>query len=122
MVTIALVVAGGLVALLPLLAGGRAETREIVLVAKDMTYFLEDGNVPNPTLAVPAGARVRIVVHNADPGFTHDFSVEGLGVAMKPLDAGSKGVVEFTAPSRPGRYEYVCTPHSAMMRGSLEVR
>lgn len=40
------------------------------------------------------------------------------------VDPGKTGTVEFTAPSKPGEYPYVCTfpGHSAMMRGVLVVK
>ncbi len=44
--------------------------------------------------------------------------------ASKMLGPGENTVLEFTAPSAPGRYEYVCTypGHNMMMKGILLVK
>jgi len=51
----------------------------------------------------------------------HDFAVTTVGVALRPLQAGTSGSVVFRAPREEGSYEYVCQPHAQMMRGRLEV-
>ena len=47
--------------------------REIHLVARDMTYYLDGQNDPNPTLHISRGEHVRIRLSNRDPGMSHDF-------------------------------------------------
>jgi len=95
--------------------------REIHLVARDMTYYLDGQNNPNPTLQISRGERVRIRLSNRDPGMSHDFGVrawkKGTGLIEGPGDA----VVEFTAPDVPGDASYACTPHGEMMRGTIRI-
>jgi plastocyanin len=103
-------------------AGAREEMREIRLVARDMAFFVEgDTATANPTLRVKVGERVRVVVRNETPGMEHDLAVASLGVAMAPLAAGAVGAFDLQAPDAPGTHEYVCRPHSVMMRGRLVV-
>ena len=44
--------------------------------------------------------------------------------ASKLIDHGKEQVIEFTAPTKPGEYPYVCTflGHAMMMRGVLTVK
>jgi plastocyanin len=95
-------------------------SREIRLVADGMAFYLEsDPATPNPTLTVEPGARVRIVLTNRDRGFTHDFAVPALSAALDAIDWNEAAGVVLEAPATPGVYEYVCRPHSAMMRGRI---
>jgi plastocyanin len=111
----------GLGALMPLVATPRAEPREIVLVARDMAFYLEGSDTPNPTLTLAPGEEVRVVVRNQDPGFAHDFAVRSLGASIEPLAGGASGTLRLRAPASPGRHEYVCRPHAQMMRGIIDV-
>ncbi|OFV92817.1 MAG: hypothetical protein A3G76_10195 [Acidobacteria bacterium RIFCSPLOWO2_12_FULL_65_11] len=111
----------GLVALIPLIANPRPASREVVLVVRDMTYYLSGSDVPNPTLTLQPGEEVRVVVRNEQPGLTHNFSVPSLQVSMKPIRGVGTASVSFRAPERPGRHEYRCTPHAQMMSGVLLV-
>ena len=45
-------------------------------------------------------------------------------IASKLLDRGATEVLEFTAPNKPGVYEYVCTfpGHHLLMRGKMIVK
>jgi len=106
--------------LIPALSG--TPNREIVLVVKDMSFYVEgDSLTPNPTLEIRAGERVRVVVHNRDRGMTHNFAVPALDVDMNPMRWSESGDVVFAAPDAPGTYEYVCGPHQLMMRGTIRV-
>ena len=103
---------------------GRAtDEREVTLHARGMAFYLPGSDAPNPTLRVVAGERVRVTVVNDDAGVKHDLAMEKLGVAIAPLatTVGSESSATFEAPALPGRYPYVCTFHSQMMRGVLEV-
>lgn len=102
-------------------ATARAGVREITVVARDMAFHVP-GSDPNPTIAVRPGERVRIVVRNETPGMMHDLTIDRLGLSTAPLQAGETGIIEFTAPAAPGRYDYYCRPHPVLMRGALEVR
>jgi plastocyanin len=103
--------------------GGGADAREVTLHARGMAFYLPGSDAPNPTLRVTAGESVRLTVINDDPGVRHDLAVESLGLTMAPLATtpGSRSSATLDAPSRPGRYPYVCTFHAQMMRGVLEV-
>jgi plastocyanin len=103
-------------------AGAREEAREIHLVARGMAFYLAaDPATPNPSITVAAGERVRFVLRNEATGFLHDLAVADLGVALTPLAAGQTGDAVVDIPARPGRYEYHCRPHAAMMKGALVI-
>ena len=109
-----------LVALLPAVSG--TPTREITLVVKGMAFYLEDDpQTPNPTIAVRAGERVRVVLRNEDRGMTHDFAVPALDVVLTPITWNEAGEVVLDVPTQPGTYRYVCRPHSPMMSGTIRV-
>ncbi|MGB7218629.1 MAG: plastocyanin/azurin family copper-binding protein [Vicinamibacterales bacterium] len=112
----------GLFALIPLIAANpRPAPREVVLVVRDMTFYLPGSDVPNPTLRLKPGEELRVVVRNEEPGMTHNFAVTSLQVAMEPIRGLGTGSVSFRAPDKPGRYDYRCTPHAQMMNGMLLV-
>ena len=111
----------GLIALLPLVAGPRP-MREIVLIARDMSFYLDNGTVPNPSIDVRRGEEIRLVFRNEDAGVTHVLAIETWDVAADPLRVGGESTVIVRAPEQPGRYEYVCRPHARMLRGYFEVR
>jgi plastocyanin len=110
------------VAVLAVAMSSRAgATREVTLVARGMAFYLEGGSTPNPTIHARAGDTVRLVLRNDTPGLLHDLAIGELGVSIAPVKAGALGSVSLRLPSRPGAYEYVCRPHSQMMRGQLLV-
>jgi plastocyanin len=101
----------------------RMPEREIVLVAKGMAFYLEnDPGTPNPAITVRAGERVRIVLRNADRGFTHDFAVPVVDTAVDQVSWSESSVATFDMPPTSGIYEYVCQPHRLMMSGKLIVQ
>lgn len=103
-------------------AGAREDAREIQLVARGMAFYLAgDPATPNPTITVAAGERVRFVLRNEATGLLHDLAVGGLGIALEPLAVGQVGDASVEVPDRPGRYEYRCRPHAAMMKGTLVI-
>lgn len=121
-VALAVVVATALVlTVLSLLADTRGAPQEIVLVARGMAFRLDGDARPNPPLVLRAGARVRLVLRNDDAGFVHNFAVPAWELTTPFLRAGEEHAVEFRVPDRPGRYDYRCTPHGQMMRGTIEV-
>ena len=96
--------------------------REIVLVARGMTFALATSpDDANPTLHFRAGERVRLVLKNEAPGLLHDFEIPEWNVKLDQLRAGDTGEVVFMVPSGPGRLQYRCRPHSELMHGSVEV-
>jgi len=76
---------------------------------------------PGKTEAVAAAA----IAMGAE-GFKTGFVPPSSDViwASKLIDHGKEQVIEFTAPSKPGEYPYVCTfpGHAMMMRGVLTVK
>jgi plastocyanin len=108
------------VALVPALSW--TPDREIVLVVRGMAFYADSQpGVPNPTLEVRAGERVRVVLSNEDRGLVHDFSVPALDRGLDGIRFNETSELTFTAPDTPGSYEYVCRPHALMMRGTLNV-
>jgi plastocyanin len=95
--------------------------REVVIVARGMTFYARDGEEPNPTIRLKAGERVRLVLHNEDPGMSHDLRIADWQLHTRVLNGKSMDAVEFTVPKAPGRHAYNCTPHAEMMRGQIEV-
>ena len=111
----------GIFALLPLVAKPRTEARELVLVAKGMTFYVDGELEPNPTIHVKRGQEIRLVFRNEEPGITHDFAVPDLRVAVRPLRGDGSRKLKFRAPAQPGIYRYLCNPHAEMMTGTIEV-
>jgi plastocyanin len=105
----------------PRLASSTSEpVRDIHLVARDMTYYLDGVGEPNPTLRLSRGERVRIHLVNRDPGMMHDFTVGAWAIETRPIGTG-EATIELTAPVEPGETPYACTPHGEMMRGTIRV-
>jgi plastocyanin len=114
-----LIIAGGAAAAVAF--SGRAPVREITLVARDMSFYIDGQSTPNPRLEVRIGERVRITVRNEAPGLVHAFAIDAVRAATPNLTTGSSTTVEFRAPDQRGEYEYYCPPHALMMRGTLAV-
>ncbi len=106
-------------ALLPVMTS--SVDREVTLVARGMTFYVEGEPAPNPTIIVKAGETVRVVLRNEDRGMTHDFAVPALDASMDLIDWNESDTVTFDVPSEPGTYEYICNPHRLMMRGTIKV-
>jgi plastocyanin len=95
--------------------------REIRIVARDMTFYVEGQSDPNPTLRLRAGETVRLVLRNDDEGMTHDFAIPDWKAATKRVEGGQESTVTFRAPDHPSSQTYRCRPHSAIMRGTILV-
>jgi plastocyanin len=95
--------------------------REIRLVARDMTFYVEGQAEPNPTLRIRAGETVRLILRNDDEGMTHDFAVPEWGAVTRRLEGGEEAAITFRAPDRPVSLPYNCRPHSKIMRGTILV-
>lgn len=109
-----------LVALLPL--GARSlEPREVVVIARAMSFHVGDGVTANPIIQVAPGERIRITLINADPGFEHDFAVKAWRVHTPILHGEGRTSLVIQAPDEPGRATYVCSMHELMMKGTIEV-
>jgi plastocyanin len=99
----------------------RPAPRGVTLVARGMTFYLENGNQPNPTLTFKAGERVRIVFRNEDRGISHNVAVPSFKAEFAPIGWNQSAAVVFEVPATPGTYEYWCRPHMMMMRGTIIV-
>ena len=97
------------------------ETRVIHLVVRQMTYYVNGHADPNPTLRIRRGERVRIVVRNEDSGMKHDFGIDDWQLRTRPIDGVGEARLEFVAPSAAGFVTYSCTPHGAMMHGTIQI-
>ncbi len=122
-----LVAAVGALAFVPRLAGGAPDgstdpsAREIHLVAKDMTFYVEGQAAPNPTLHARPGERLRIVLINTDTGMSHDFVIRSWSVNTRLLKGKGQDSIEFTVPDTRGSHLYSCSPHAEMMGGTIVV-
>ena len=100
--------------------------RTVTLLARDMAFYLPGDPAPNPRLIVARGEEVRFVLRNEDRGIPHDLALpDGDGEwksTRQVRGAGETADLAFQVPKLRGEYEYVCTLHSRMMRGVLEVR
>ena len=94
--------------------------REIRLVGRNTTFYLEGGDDPNPVLRVRPGESIRIVFRNTDAGMRHDFTIPDWGVESKAVAGVGETAVMFKAPAH-GRAEYSCTPHATVMKGTIAV-
>lgn len=109
--------------LLPMLASnGREGVRELRIVTRDMSFYVEGQAEANPTITFKAGERVKLVLRNEDPGMKHDFAVTAWGVGTKLLeDRGEEDAITFQVPGARGTAAYHCTPHAKMMSGTLRI-
>ena len=102
------------------------EPRQVTLLARGMAFYLPGDSTPNPRLLAERGEELRFVLRNEDRGMPHDLEVPEAGGDRKATrevrGVGDTASLAFRAPETPGDYEYVCTLHSRMMRGVLEVR
>jgi hypothetical protein len=105
-----------------LVACGPPATRDVILVARGMSFFLEShADAANPVIPLRAGDHVRVVLRNEAPGLLHDFVIPDWGVSIPAIRAGEQREVTFSVPDAPGRVDYRCRPHSGMMSGFIEV-
>ena len=59
----------------------REAPREITLVVRGMTFYLEGNDQPNPSIRVKAGERIRVVLRNEERGIQHDFAMPAADAA-----------------------------------------
>jgi len=120
-VVAAVLVAGALVFGAIALSARGPGPREIRIVARDMTFYLEGQTDPNPTLRLHAGETVRLVLRNEDDGMRHDFAIPDWTAATKRIEGGEEATITFRASDRPSSQTYRCRPHAAIMRGTILV-
>ena len=95
--------------------------REIQIVARDMTFYVDGRPEPNPALRVRRGEHVRVVLRNEDAGMKHDFVIPEWDVETKTLSGKGATSITFSVPDRATSGSYICTPHVSMMRGTIAV-
>ena len=122
-VVFVLVLIVGAALMLPRIVSTREEdARAVTLVVRNMTYYLEGSDTPNPSLRFTAGEQVRLTLRNEDPGMSHDFNIRPWNIGTKVLDGKGQDTITFRVPSESDtQTAYTCTPHSAMMSGSVLV-
>ena len=106
-------------AVLPRIVNTREQVHEIRLVAKNMTYYADGSEDPNPTLRLVPGEQVRVTIRNDDRGMSHDFGIPAFRVGTSIVEFGTEKSVTFKVPDNPSAASYICTPHSAMMSGRI---
>jgi plastocyanin len=80
------------------------------------------------SLKTAAGKRVSIVnrgtyaVTISDRSDEHNFFLSGPGIRKQLTGIGFVGTKTVTVKLRPGKYTFVCTPHSDDMNGGFSVR
>jgi plastocyanin len=99
----------------------RSESRDLRLVVRNMTYYLEGSDEANPTLRLRAGETVRILLRNDDRGMTHDFTVPAWKAATPLIQGPQEVEIAITAPARGANATYHCTPHGQTMKGTIIV-
>ena len=108
--------------MLPRIVSSREAVRDVTVVVRNMAYYVDGENTPNPALRFAAGEQVRLTLRNEDRGMSHDFSVKSWGVATKVLDGKGQDTVTFRVPrGSNGSTSYTCTPHTAMMNGAIVI-
>ena len=115
MLTTAVGVTGAII-----LSARAAAPREIHLVGRNTTFYLEGSADPNPILQVRAGESIRIVFRNSDAGMRHDFTIPDWNIESNVVAGIGETSVTFRVPER-GRAEYNCTPHATVMKGTIVV-
>jgi plastocyanin len=98
-----------------------ASVREIRIVARDMTFYLEGQSAPNPTIHARPGERLRIVLRNTEVGMSHDFVIRSWQIKTRLLKGKGEDSIEFTVPLSRGVHVYSCNPHAEMMSGTVLV-
>jgi plastocyanin len=116
---VAAFVAVGGAALMPLIANPARGPHEIVLVVKDMAFFVEGSDIANPTIHLKPSEEVRVIITNQDAGIIHAFAAAKMSLGR--IEPGATKRFSLRAPAEPGRYEYNCPPHAQMMKGVLLV-
>jgi plastocyanin len=107
-------------ATIPILARSRSgAVREVHVVVRDMAFHVDGMAGLNPTLRVKRGEHVRFVVRNEDAGIAHDLRIDAWDAGTGVLRGRAEAVLDLRAPAAAGEIASSCTPHAAMMRGTI---
>ena len=118
-VVLSMVIAG---IFLPRLVSSREEVRDVRVVARNMTYYVDGTDGPNPTLRFLPGEQVRVSFRNEDRGMTHDLRIPAWSVGTRTVGYGDHDSITFRVPSTGSDAGYACTPHAAMMGGKVVIQ
>ena len=120
-VAVASVVAGTF--FLPVMAerAERGASRTILLVARDMAFYVDGAGEPNPDIRVRPGEKITLTLRNEDAGMTHDLAISRWNASTRELRGAGTDRITVTIPAKRGTTEYVCRPHSVVMRGSFVI-
>jgi hypothetical protein len=113
------VVTAGAIAVVPRIVATREQTHEIRVVAKNMTYYADGTDDPNPPIRLVPGEQVRVTFRNEDRGMLHDFGIPVFGVGTGVVEFGAEKSLVFKVPENASSATYICTPHSVMMSGRI---
>jgi plastocyanin len=102
-------------------SSGVEQVREVRLVVRDMSFYLEGATEPNPTLTFRAGERVKLILRNEDAGIDHNFAVAAWEAKTKLLEGRGEDSILINVPAARGTESYTCTPHAEMMRGTIRI-
>lgn len=127
-----------------------SDTKDLTTIR--IATIVEKMKYDTPELTVKAGKKIKLIFSNPDfmphnivlvnPGKRDAIAMQAMTLgangfavgfvpdspdvlwASKLLDHGKEQVIEFTAPTKPGDYPYVCTfpGHHLLMRGMLHVK
>ena len=131
-------------------SGILSDTKDLTTIR--IATIVEKMKYDTPELTVKAGKKIKLTFANPDfmphnivlvnPGKRDAIAMQAIGLgaegfkvgfvpknkdilwASKLIDHGKEEVIEFTAPTTPGDYPYVCTfpGHHLLMRGVLHVK
>ena len=121
---ILLVTMAGALALFVSLLQAKEIPREVIIVAKDMSFTVYAQDLEgkkNPTLNFKVGEKISILFRNNDPGIRHDLSIDGLGIKTSVLSYGESERFTLTVPDLQGTTIYYCTFHKLMMNGLIVI-
>ena len=104
---------------LPRMGATRESMRDVTVVVKNMTYYVDGGAEPNPPLRFFPGEQVRLTLKNEDKGMQHDFRIPDWEVGIGSVEWSTEKTTTFRVPASAGPVTYVCTPHAAMMSGRI---
>jgi len=108
--------------LLPMLASSDGDdSRDVHIVIRDMSFYLDGQGEANPTLVFRAGERVRLFVRSEDAGMDHDFVVRKWKVRSNTVHGRGETAVTIEVPRDTGDETYYCTPHAEKMRGTIRI-
>ena len=101
-------------------AAGAAEGAIVVVASDEGGRFRFEPD----RIEVRAGQQVTLRVVNRGPS-PHDMSIQDLKVDTGQFNPGEERTLTFTAPNRPGEYQFICTVPGHLqlgMKGTLVVR